>query len=125
MPAALNAEPLDTEDLLLGGCAPRPPQPTGAVRTGEIKLLWAILVQGVEAYCREVSRGTMDSLAYREADRWIFRPDSDALTSFSNLCEVFCIDQHRLRRGLLRFRANPDRNAFERLNGQTRSLLET
>jgi hypothetical protein len=63
-----------------------------------------------------VLHGTTRGLVYREVERWIFRPDSDALTSFSNLCELFDIDPRRLRRGLVRFRDNPDRRVLEILN---------
>jgi len=85
-------------------------------RTGEFGLLWAVFADGVQTYCREVMRGATNGLAYREVERWIFRPDSDALTSFSNLCELFGIDPRRLRRGLLRFRENPDRKVLDILN---------
>ena len=86
------------------------------VRTGEFGLLWAVFVDGIQTYCREVIRGATNGLAYREVERWIFRPDSDALTSFSNLCDLFGIDPRRLRRGLLRFRENPDRKILDILN---------
>jgi hypothetical protein len=85
-------------------------------RSGEFGLLWAVFVDGIQTYCREVIRGATNGLAYREVERWIFRPDSDALTSFSNLCELFEIDVRRLRRSLLRFRDNPDRKVLEILN---------
>jgi len=78
-----------------------------AGRTGEFSLLWAVFTDGVQTYCREVLRGTTTSLAYREVERWIFRPDSDAITSFSSLCELFEIDTRRMRRALLRFREQP------------------
>jgi hypothetical protein len=84
-----------------------------ANRSGEFGLLWAIFTDGLHTYCGEILKGTTTSLAYREVDRWIFRPDSDALTSFSNLCELFSIDPRRLRRGLLRFRQSPDRRVLE------------
>lgn len=81
--------------------------------TGEFGLLWAVFVDGIQTYCREVLRGALTGLTYREVDRWIFRPDSDAVTSFSNLCELFDIDPRRLRRGLMHFRAHPDRKILE------------
>ncbi|MGH7819384.1 MAG: hypothetical protein ACREQ9_06410, partial [Candidatus Binatia bacterium] len=86
---------------------------SNANRTGEFGLLWAVFVDGIQTYCREVLRGATRGLAYREVERWIFRPDSDALTSFSNLCELFGIDPRRMRRGLLRFRENPDAKVLD------------
>ena len=91
-------------DLLL----PEQMDQNATPRKGEIGLLWAVLMDGIETYCREVLRGSTTSLAYREVERWIFRPDSDALTSFSNLCTLFNYDPRRMRRGLLRFRENPN-----------------
>lgn len=87
-----------------------------ANRTGEFGLLWAVFTDGIQTYCREVLRGATNGIVFREVERWIFRPDSDALTSFSSLCELFAIDPRRLRRGLLRFRENPDRKVLELLN---------
>jgi hypothetical protein len=85
-------------------------------RTGEFGLLWAVYVDGIQTYCREVLRGATTGLAYREVERWIFRPDSDAITSFSNLCDLFEVDPRKLRRGLLRFREQPDWRVLEILN---------
>ena len=76
-------------------------------RTGEFGLLWAVYTDGIQTYCREVLHGTTTSLTYREVERWIFRPNSDAITSFSTLCELFGIDPRRMRRALIRFREQP------------------
>jgi hypothetical protein len=78
-----------------------------AGRTGEFGLLWAVYTDGIQTFCREVLRGTTTSLSYREVERWIFRPNSDAITSFSTLCELFGIDPRRMRRALIRFREHP------------------
>ena len=77
-------------------------------KQGEIGLLWAVFLDGLSTYCREVSRHDETSLAYREVHHWIFRGDSDALTSFSSLCEMFGLDARRLRRRLLALRENPN-----------------
>jgi len=82
--------------------------PDGARKQGEMGLLWAIFLDGVTTYCREVSRGDLNSIAYREAHYWIFRPESDALTSFASLCQVFQIDTRRLRRRLMRLQSEPN-----------------
>jgi hypothetical protein len=86
---------------------------TAAHRTGEFALLWAVFTDGVQTYCKEILRGSTVSLTYREVERWIFRPSSDAITSFSSLCELFGIDPRRMRRALLHFRENPDRGILE------------
>ena len=78
-----------------------------ANRTGEFGLLWAVFTDGVQAYCREILSGSTTSLTYREVERWIFRPNSDAITSFSSLCELFGIDARRMRRALICFREHP------------------
>lgn len=78
-----------------------------AGRTGEFGLLWAVYTDGIQTYCREVLYGNITSLSYREVERWIFRPNSDAITSFSTLCELFGIDPRRMRRALIRFREQP------------------
>ncbi|MGH7897767.1 MAG: hypothetical protein ACREQQ_07435 [Candidatus Binatia bacterium] len=86
---------------------------SAVARNGEFALLWAVFADGIQSYCREVLRGATEGLAYREVERWIFRPNSDALTSFSSLCELFGIDPRRLRRALLHFRENPDRGVLQ------------
>jgi hypothetical protein len=90
---------------------------TSAVtRNGEFALLWAVFTDGIQSYCKEVLRGSTASLTYREVERWIFRPSSDAITSFSSLCELFSIDPRRMRRALLHYRENPDRGILEVLS---------
>lgn len=87
---------------------------TSAVnRTGEFALLWTVFTDGIQSYCREILRGSTQSLTYREVERWIFRPSSDAITSFSSLCELFGIDPRRMRRALLHFREKPDQGILE------------
>ena len=87
-----------------------------ADRTGEFGLLWAVFTDGIQAYCAEILRGSTTSLTYREVERWIFRPNSDAITSFSSLCELFGIDARRMRRGLIRFREHPSEGILNLLS---------
>lgn len=82
-------------------------------RTGEFSLLWAVFADGIQTYCREILRGSTRSLAYREVERWIFRPNSDAVTSFSSLAELFGVDPRRLRRALMHFREHPNTKLME------------
>ena len=76
-------------------------------RAAEFGLLWAVFTDGIRAYCEEILKGSTGSFTYREVHRWIFREESDAITSFSSLCELFRIDTRSLRRALLRFREHP------------------
>jgi hypothetical protein len=87
-----------------------------ADRTGEFGLLWAVFTDGIQAYCAEILRGSTTSLTYREVERWIFRPNSDAITSFSSLCELFGIDARRMRRALIRFREHPSEGILNLLS---------
>ncbi len=87
-----------------------------ANRTGEFSLLWAVFTDGIQAYCAEILRGSTTSLTFREVERWIFRPNSDAITAFSNLCELFEIDARRMRRALIRFREHPSEGILNLLS---------
>jgi hypothetical protein len=87
-----------------------------ANRTGEFGLLWAVFTDGIQAYCAEILRGSTTSLTYREVERWIFRPNSDAITSFSSLCELFGIDPRRMRRALICFREHPSEGILNLLS---------
>jgi hypothetical protein len=70
-------------------------------RSGEIDLLMAVFEDGIRTYCEEIARGSTTSPKYLEVEEWILRSDSDAITSFANLCELFGIDAQRTR-GILR-----------------------
>lgn len=87
-----------------------------ANRAGEFGLLWAVFTDGVQTYCREILRGSTTSLTYREVERWIFRPNSDAITSFSSLCELFGTDVRRMRRALICFREQPSEGILNLLS---------
>jgi hypothetical protein len=76
-------------------------------RSGEFELLWTVFADGIQTYCREILRGSTSDRVYREVEYWIFQSNSDAITSFANLCELFGIDARRMRRALIRFRENP------------------
>jgi DNA-binding response OmpR family regulator len=89
---------------------------TSRIHSSEFALLWALFIDGIQTYCYEIYVGTTTSLAYREVERWIFRPSSDAITSFSTLCELFGADAARLRRALLLFREHPNPAILELLN---------
>jgi hypothetical protein len=73
-------------------------------RGGEVALLWAILTDGVQSYCRLLLTGATNSSEFREAQRWIFTRDAHEVTSFESLCEVFDFDPDYVRSKLRRFR---------------------
>jgi hypothetical protein len=81
--------------------------PPLTARSGAGQLLWAVLIDGLETYCRHVLHGGTDHLEFREAETWIFSLDSRAPNSFNSLCDLFEIDTTRLRRTLARLRENP------------------
>ena len=70
-------------------------------RSGEFDLLMAVFEDGIRTYCEEIARGSTTSPKYLEVEEWIMCSDSDAITSFANLCELFGIDAQRTR-GILR-----------------------
>jgi hypothetical protein len=70
-------------------------------RSGEIDLLIAVFEDGVRTYCEKMARGSTTSPEYLEVEDWILRSESDAITSFASLCELFGIDAQRMR-GVLR-----------------------
>ena len=76
-------------------------------RQGAQALLWALLITGIETYCRGILSGATEGLEYREAERWIFSPYDRGFTGFANLCEVFALDTRSIRRALLAFRDDP------------------
>jgi hypothetical protein len=105
--ACLGWDPgsLIAPDVLL----PEQRQFSNGERTGAEALLWAVLMDGIRTYCVATLKGDTRNLAYREAEHWMFGLESDALTSFDNLCRVFDIDPHRLRAKLRDFTREPGR----------------
>jgi hypothetical protein len=70
-------------------------------RSGEVDLLMAVFEDGIRTYCEGIARGSTTSPKYLEVEDWILRSDSDAVTSFASLCELFGIDAQRTRGVLL------------------------
>lgn len=85
-------------------------------RSGAAALLWAILMDGIRTYCTGMARGDTSSLAFREAEHWLFGLQSDALTSFENLCRVFDIDPRVLRRRLRAYADGPSADFWSLLD---------
>ena len=69
--------------------------------SGEFRLLWTVLEDGVDSYLRYATHPSpaMQEL-FREAEQWIESEDDEWLCSFVSLCRAFQIDPTYLRRGL-------------------------
>jgi hypothetical protein len=71
--------------------------------SGECRLLWAVLADGIACY---LGYGAHPSAAMRdlfqEAQDWIEATEGDGLCSFIGICSAFQIDPDYLRRGLRR-----------------------
>ena len=71
--------------------------------SGECRLLWAVLEDGIECYLRYADHpsAVMREL-FQEAKGWIEATEGEDLCSFSGICGAFQIDPDYLRRGLRR-----------------------
>ncbi len=94
------------ELITLADLVPVPLSDPIAVRlrmSGELRLLWAVLEDGIECYLRYADHpsAAMREL-FQEAKDWIEATEGEDLCSFSGLCGAFQIDPSYLRRGLQR-----------------------
>jgi hypothetical protein len=94
------------ELITLADLVPVPLSDPIAVRlrmSGECRLLWAVLEDGIECYLRYVDHpsAAMREL-FQEANDWIEAQEGEGLCSFSGICEAFQLDPDYLRRGLRR-----------------------
>lgn len=71
--------------------------------SGELRLLWAVLEDGIACYLRYVDHpcAALREL-FREASDWIEAQEEEGLCSFIGICGAFQIDPDYLRRGLRR-----------------------
>ena len=69
--------------------------------SGEFRLLWAVLEDGIDCYLRYANHPslTMQDL-FRDAEEWIESDEEEWLCSFIAICRAFQIDPGYLRRGL-------------------------
>ena len=100
----LQDEPQDF--ITLADLVPVPLSDPIAVRlrmSGECRLLWAVLEDGIGCYLRYVDHpsAAMREL-FQEAKDWIEAQEGEGLCSFSGICSAFQIDPDYLRRGLRR-----------------------
>jgi hypothetical protein len=79
------------------------PIPVRLRMSGELRLLWAVLEDGIECYLRygDHPSAVMRDL-FQEAKDWIEATEGEDLCSFSGICGAFQIDPSYLRRGLQR-----------------------
>jgi hypothetical protein len=68
--------------------------------SGELALLWAVFIDGVESFRKEILRGTEDSEVFTEILDWIYERESDSVFSFDRLCETFELDSGRAQSSL-------------------------
>jgi GNAT superfamily N-acetyltransferase len=94
------------ELITLADLVPVPLSDPIAVRlrmSGECRLLWAVLEDGIACYLRYVDHpsAVMRDL-FQEANDWIEATEGEGLCSFRGICGAFQIDPDYLRRGLRR-----------------------
>jgi hypothetical protein len=72
----------------------------------ECRLLWAVLVDGIETYMKYAfDTRRRGQRLFREAEEWIMHDDPMWLCSFVNICHILGLDSDYLRQGLQRWRA--------------------
>jgi hypothetical protein len=73
----------------------------------ECRLLWAVLVDGIEMYMKYAfATRRRGQRLFHEAEEWIMHDDPTTwLCSFVNICHILGVDPDYLRQGLRRWRA--------------------
>lgn len=80
-------------------------------QTPEMKLLAAVLKDGIDSYIKHLSAKPRRSKRFlNEAEEWFFSKDEDRLFSFENVCSVLKIDPGYIRRCLLRYKREHAQN---------------
>ena len=102
----MELEPYPHELITVADLVPVPLSEPIAVRqrlSGELRLLWAVLEDGIESYLRYGAHPSAERRKlFQEAKEWIDATDGEDLCSFTGLCGAFQIDPSYLRRGLRR-----------------------
>jgi hypothetical protein len=71
--------------------------------SGECRLLWAVLADGIKCYLRYADHPSLEMRElFQEAQDWIEATEREDLCSFRGICEAFQLDPDALRRGLRR-----------------------
>jgi hypothetical protein len=69
--------------------------------SGEYRLLWSILEDAIDCYCRYADLPSVSAQGqFRDAEEWIESNEEEWLCSFNSICRHFQIDPGYLRRGL-------------------------
>src|SRR3954447_13374921 len=71
-------------------------------RSGEFRLMVAILEDAVRVYRSHAARGGTD---FEEAEDWIENPDGTYIFSFKSICDMANLDADYVRRGLRAWKA--------------------
>jgi len=102
----MELEPYPHELITVAELVPVPLSHPIAVRLwlrGELRLLWAVLEDGIECYLHHGAHPSAGRRKlFQEAKAWIDATEGEDLCSFTGLCRVFQIDPSYLRRGLRR-----------------------
>jgi hypothetical protein len=81
----------------------------------EKALMLAVLAEAVDTYQRfALSDSSRAQALFREVEAWFWGEEPDSLFSFPSICEVFGLDPGFLRRGLMQWTANRQRNTSPR-----------
>ena len=90
-----------------GGYAPD----SVATRSGEHRLMLAILEDAVSLHVKSWSVGFVTRRDIREAREWLASGDRSLPFSFESICDVLGLDPSYIRRGIRAFRARPTETA--------------
>ena len=106
-----------------GGYAPA----SVATRSGEHRLMVAILEDAVSIHVKSFSGGSVTRRDVREAREWLASRDRSLPFSFESICDVLGLDPSYIRRGIRAARACPTetaaRFAFRHHGGGRRSSI--
>jgi hypothetical protein len=81
----------------------------------EKALMLAVLAEAVDTYQRfAFSDSSRGRALFREVEAWFWGEDPDSLFSFLSICEVFGLDPGFLKRGLMQWTVNRQRNTTPR-----------
>lgn len=72
------------------------------LHTGELRLMWAILYDGVSRFLRNCNQDSRRARRlFREEEKWIMSSDMKELYSFEYICSALGLDPGYIRRGLM------------------------
>lgn len=76
----------------------------------EKKLMLAVLQDGIDCFRKNLlANDERKTTLFREAEQWILDGDTSYLFSFDNVCEAFDIDPAYLRKGLIAYKREQER----------------